>query len=201
MKLNNCQEHVLSQVKGKTLDIGCGKCKMLIEGYKRKLDMEGCDSSTTQIKYGFLKSKEEKTTIVTHFGDIYSLPFKTETYNTILMMEILEHLPDPVDAIKRVLPLLKKGGKLIITTPCGFAHYDPGHVSFFFMNKDLDRLNKLWAFDMLPIVIRNCIKGISMEKMCSNLLNEGIVSDVIIDEREWKDSEHKSLDFLITMTK
>lgn len=46
------------------------------------------------------------------------LPFEEASFDVILLPEVIEHLRcPPVLVIKRLLPLLKRGGRLIVTTP------------------------------------------------------------------------------------
>lgn len=40
-----------------------------------------------------------------------------EKFDVIFMIEVIEHLLDPINELKRIKSLLSKGGKIIITTP------------------------------------------------------------------------------------
>jgi len=46
-------------------------------------------------------------------ADIYNLPFKDETFDSVIICFVLEHLQHPVQALKEIKRVLKKGGKLI----------------------------------------------------------------------------------------
>jgi 2-polyprenyl-3-methyl-5-hydroxy-6-metoxy-1,4-benzoquinol methylase len=43
----------------------------------------------------------------------------TGQYDAVLMIEVIEHLPDPVAILTRLCRLLKPGGQIFVTTPCG----------------------------------------------------------------------------------
>ncbi len=63
-------------------------------------------------------------------GDIVNIPEKDESFDVILCSEVLEHLPNSVEAIKEFQRLLKKDGILIITAPfCSLTHFAPYHYS------------------------------------------------------------------------
>lgn len=49
------------------------------------------------------------------------LPFHNEAFDTIICSEVIEHLENPHQFLKQCHRVLKKGGKLILTTPnaCG----------------------------------------------------------------------------------
>jgi len=59
-------------------------------------------------------------------SDITSIPEKNEAFDAIMCIEVLEHLPDPISALKELTRLLKISGKLILTAPfCSLTHYSP----------------------------------------------------------------------------
>jgi ubiquinone/menaquinone biosynthesis C-methylase UbiE len=45
------------------------------------------------------------------------LKFRENIFDTVLMIEVLEHIPDDMKALKEAYRVLKPGGKLIITAP------------------------------------------------------------------------------------
>jgi 2-polyprenyl-3-methyl-5-hydroxy-6-metoxy-1,4-benzoquinol methylase len=52
-------------------------------------------------------------------GDVESmeLPFEPESFDVILCGDVVEHLRDPGAALARLQPLLRPGGRLVLTTP------------------------------------------------------------------------------------
>lgn len=61
-------------------------------------------------------------------SDITSIPEKDNSFDAIMCIEVFEHLPDPISAIKEFSRLLKSGGKLIITAPfASITHFAPYH--------------------------------------------------------------------------
>lgn len=62
-------------------------------------------------------------------SDITCIPEPDGVFDAILCVEVLEHLPSPLLAIKELSRLLKPGGVIIITAPfCSLTHFSP----FFF---------------------------------------------------------------------
>lgn len=51
------------------------------------------------------------------FSDTYRLPFANDTFDSIFMGEVIEHLYDPKEAILQALRVLKIGGVIVGTTP------------------------------------------------------------------------------------
>jgi len=61
-------------------------------------------------------------------SDITSIPVPDSSFDAILCTEVLEHLPYPDRAIKEFSRILKKGGKLILTSPFNsITHMAPYH--------------------------------------------------------------------------
>ena len=61
-------------------------------------------------------------------SDITSIPEPDSSFDTVMCIEVLEHLPDPVLAIKEFSRLIKQKGHLILTAPfCSLTHFSPYH--------------------------------------------------------------------------
>ena len=50
-------------------------------------------------------------------GDITSIPEPDASFDAILCVEVLEHVPDPLAALRELGRLLKPNGQLILTAP------------------------------------------------------------------------------------
>ena len=52
-----------------------------------------------------------------HGASIYSLPYPSDTFDAVILSEVLEHLADDVAGLREVLRVLKPGGIVAITVP------------------------------------------------------------------------------------
>lgn len=60
--------------------------------------------------------------------DITDVPEPDASFDAVLCTEVLEHLPEPVAALRELARLLKPGGTLVLTAPfCSLTHYAPYH--------------------------------------------------------------------------
>jgi ubiquinone/menaquinone biosynthesis C-methylase UbiE len=138
-----CRESWLEQIlqeipkNGKILDAGAGTqryrkyCKHLeyVSQDFGEYDGKGDSSALQMGKFNY-----GKLDIV---SDITSIPMSNSSFDAIMCIEVLEHLPNPVQAIKEFSRLLKPNGHLIITAPfCSLTHFAPYHFSSGF--------NKYW---------------------------------------------------------
>lgn len=77
-------------------------------------------------------------------GDIYRLPFADASWDTVVMIEVLEHLTDPAAAIEEVKRVLRPGGTLILTTRFLGPMHDIPHDYFRFTYYGLKHLFREW---------------------------------------------------------
>lgn len=86
-------------------------------------------------------------------SDITCIPEPDASFDAIMCIEVLEHLPHPVLAIKEFARLLRTSGYLILTAPfCSLTHFSPYHFctgfSRYWYEKHLNDNN----FDIIEIV-------------------------------------------------
>ena len=63
-------------------------------------------------------------------SDICAMPVADASFDAVLCTEVLEHVTNPVDAVRELARVLKPGGKIILTAPfCSLTHFAPYHYS------------------------------------------------------------------------
>jgi ubiquinone/menaquinone biosynthesis C-methylase UbiE len=59
-------------------------------------------------------------------SDITEIPVDKSSFDAIMCIEVFEHIPEPIKAIKEFSRILKPGGKLILSVPfCSQTHFAP----------------------------------------------------------------------------
>jgi 2-polyprenyl-3-methyl-5-hydroxy-6-metoxy-1,4-benzoquinol methylase len=101
-------------------------------GWKRILDV-GCGDALffdRLAEFGEVEGVEPAADLVnpkgSHRNQIFVGPFDAnfrpgKSYSLVLMLDVLEHLQDPVGALRQALSLLEPGGMVIITVPAFMA--------------------------------------------------------------------------------
>lgn len=107
----------LNYAKGILLDIGCGRMP-----YKRALlpyikKYIGLDSPETSKMY----HGKDRPDI---FADATKIPLPKASCDTILLLQVLEHLPEPQRAIEEIVRVLKPNGVLILSTIQSYPTHD-----------------------------------------------------------------------------
>jgi SAM-dependent methyltransferase len=94
----------------KVLDLGCGG-GALLSGLKNYAKVFGIDSSFKACKY----SKEKIDNILQ--SDALRLPFKDGCFDTILVLDLIEHIDNEMNLLREIKRVCAKGGVCIMTVP------------------------------------------------------------------------------------
>jgi methionine biosynthesis protein MetW len=94
------------------LDLGCGDGNVS-QLYLQKGKVTGVDISETALKI----SQKRGIKTVNHNLNELPLPFRKESFDVIILTDVLEHLFDPYKMIIECKRIVKKNGKIIITVP------------------------------------------------------------------------------------
>lgn len=97
------------------LEIGCGEGKISRWLSERGFKIEAIDISKEAIKMA--KSKVSSVSFVC--GNVFSLKRKSNFYDVIFSLQVMEHINEIEDTLKEVYRILKRDGRLIIRIPNG----------------------------------------------------------------------------------
>lgn len=95
--------------KGKILDFGCSQGHYSLELSRMGFDVVGAD-----VTDGFRYKDKIKFVQLAGKGP---LPFENESFDFVLLAEVVEHLTDPYGLMRELSRILKRGGKVILSTP------------------------------------------------------------------------------------
>ncbi|GER93557.1 class I SAM-dependent methyltransferase [hot springs metagenome] len=94
------------------LDIGCGEGLFLKEAYKLVNDVKGIEPTKFYVEYA-----KNSLNLPVQQGFIEDFDFSQHPFDMVTMFHVLEHLYNPVQALKKVYSWLKPGGYLVIEVP------------------------------------------------------------------------------------
>ena len=111
----------------RVIDLGCGPGTNLFEVADRcarfssvqwyGLDLNQQEAAMGAERSGWRARERGLQSIQFLSGDIFNLPLADNSVDIILSSEVVEHLPDPVPALKEMARVLKPGGYAMVTTP------------------------------------------------------------------------------------
>jgi SAM-dependent methyltransferase len=114
-----CRDYFGSRKKLKMFDIGCGYAQGLLYFKKRGFQVSGLEPTQEGVKYAISRGLK-----VYHSGiEDYSC-VKGDKFDIVMLINVLEHLRDPVRTLAKIRKdLLKLGGMLVIDVPNEFNDF------------------------------------------------------------------------------
>lgn len=147
----------LIEERDSVLDIGCWSGWKLLELSSRTKNLFGIDIDESKIN-----SADPKIRNRLKVGDITKeAPFNRK-FDWVILGEVLEHVSDDDATIKNISRSLKKGGRLILTTPRsvrGFQVWDPAWVRWRFLGGQ-----RHYHYNLNELISKLRINGIEIKE-------------------------------------
>jgi SAM-dependent methyltransferase len=98
---------------GRALEVGCGH-----GGFVAMLNWAGFDAAGLELSPWVVEFARQTFAIPVEVGTVESLPHPPTALDLLVLMDVLEHLPNPLATMQRCADLLGPAGILYIQTPC-----------------------------------------------------------------------------------
>jgi 2-polyprenyl-3-methyl-5-hydroxy-6-metoxy-1,4-benzoquinol methylase len=111
-RLENCKaelRHILALEPGRILDVGCG-VGYLLSALPAQWEKHGSELSQFAARQASEHGK-------IHLGPLEAAGYPTGHFDVVVLYHVIEHMPDPVSALREAYRILKPGGHMIIGTP------------------------------------------------------------------------------------
>ena len=96
---------IAAHATGRVLDVGCGRMPFRACVLRHAATYEGLDC-------------ERRTEGVTYLTDVVAMDgVPRDSFDTVLCLEVLEHLPSPQRALRAIREVMSPGAKLVVTVP------------------------------------------------------------------------------------
>lgn len=121
------------KIQGRVLDVGCGDGdfgRMLMQR-KYGLELHGVDIAETAIRKAHTSMDGNMRLTV---GDVTGLPYRDDSFDCVLLIEVIEHVFDILRLLGEINRVLKNDGVLFITTT-DFNLLKKIFISFFLFDR------------------------------------------------------------------
>jgi SAM-dependent methyltransferase len=120
--------------RGRLIDLGCGRVP-LFEAYRDHITDHVCvDWANTEHRNEFIDQECDLTR---------ALPFQDGAFDTIILSDVLEHIPEPEALWREMFRILRPQGKVLMNTPFYYclheAPYDFYRYTEFALRRFADR--------------------------------------------------------------
>ena len=146
--------------KGKLLEIGCAGGFFLKTAKDQGWDPYGIDIDSNFVKF----ANDDMNLANVHCNTLENIRFENNFFDAVILWDLIEHLPHPMQSIKTLHSLLKKNGVLVIWTPNvknaaflknkWYGYHISQHLYFF----STDSLKKMMAQAGFETVYQNTNK-------------------------------------------
>jgi SAM-dependent methyltransferase len=97
------------------LEVGCGSGNLLLDSALPARTAVGVDPSLPALKFCMSRRRGPQFHFSRAAGE--RLPFRDGCVDLVVLVEVIEHLPEPALTLRQIARVLRPGGRLVMTTP------------------------------------------------------------------------------------
>ncbi len=139
--LENSLRQCAPFVKGVTLDVGCGQ---------RPYEKTFFSGAAKYVGTDYLSERSRPDVVCSALD----LPFEKNSFDTVVSTEVLEHVPDPLRAMREMQRVLRPGGYLVLSTPMYWPRHEVPYDFFRYPYDGILYLVKESGFELTKLYNR-----------------------------------------------
>lgn len=160
------QRHLPAHVKGRLLDLGCGKVPLHASYRDLAAECVCVDWANTAHKNGHLDHECDLTE---------ALPFASSAFDTIILSDVLEHIPTPEQLCAEIARCLSVNGKLIMNVPFYYWLHEEPHDFYRYTEFALRRFMERAGLELVLIESTGGTSEILADILAKNLVHVPVV--------------------------
>ena len=133
-------QNIRKYATGRLIDLGCGTVP-LYETYREFV------TEITCVDWSSPAHGQDHLDLICNLAD--DLPFEDSQFQTIILSDVLEHLPEPQNLWPELARLLSPGGRLLMNTPFLHCLHEQPHDYYRFTSHALRRFAESSGFEVL----------------------------------------------------
>lgn len=120
----------------RVLDVGCGRGGLSVALRARGISVVSLDLRLRNCHVSRLRGRRYDLAVPVVNGRAETLPFKDKSFDAVCLLEVLEHVADPVGLLSEARRVCRPRGVCVVTVVNRWAHLDPHY--------------HLWGINFLP---------------------------------------------------
>lgn len=171
--------------RGRVLEVGAGTARFLRAIRVRVPGLQGhaCDMDP----WGLSQARRFDPTLAVSQTDLTALPYRPESFETVVLFDVLEHLHRPEQAAREIVRVLRPGGLFHALVPC---EGQPGTVHWLMWKTNVaadlkeKRVGHVQRFTHTSIIelLRGC--GFEITDVSYSMHWAGQVKDILMHAEE-----------------
>lgn len=102
----------------RVLDAGCGMGdRTVVARLAGAEQVVGVDTDPEKLRWARLLAAQNDCPVDFLLGSVVSLPCPNESFDLVLLLEVIEHLDEPLMALTELCRVLRPGGRILLTFP------------------------------------------------------------------------------------
>jgi SAM-dependent methyltransferase len=172
-------ENLKLHVKGRLLDLGCGKIP-LFDAYRPYITDSVCiDWENTEHKNDHLDFEADLTK---------ELSFSDGEFDTIVLSDVLEHIPEPQQLCQEMARVLSPNGKLLMNVPFYYWLHERPHDYYRYTEFALRRLMERSGMQVLQLQAIGGAPEIMTDILAKNVVRVPLAGNAIAMLSQWATS-------------
>jgi methionine biosynthesis protein MetW len=152
---------------GRVLDIGCGSGVLLERLADRAGYRAGVELSATAAA-----AAERVADEIVNLPVDAELPFPPDSFDVVVCADVLEHLPDPAEALASVSQFCRPGGAIVVSVP-NVANWEAR----------LRLLRGVWRYEPVGIFDSGHLRFLTRETLLELIVGSGLVVESCVAAR------------------
>ena len=170
------QENLRKYAKGKLLDLGCGKVP-LYNVYKDYI------SDNTCVDWGNTLHKNQH---LAHECDLTKpLPFKDGEFDSVILSDVLEHIPIPELLVKEISRVLSSEGILLLNVPFYYSIHEEPHDFYRYTEFALRYLMEIAGLEVIDLTPIGGAPEIIADIYSKNVTRIGVIGKPLAVFSQW----------------
>jgi SAM-dependent methyltransferase len=170
------EEYIARFATGRLLDLGCGKVP-LYEAYKGRVASATCvDWANSLHRNQHLDFECDLT---------QPLPFDDEQFETVILSDVLEHIPEPMNLCREIRRVLVNNGVIIMNVPFLYWLHETPHDYYRYTEFALRRFAELADLSVLEMRVIGGAPEVITDILAKTIVNTPAVGSAIAGALQW----------------